>query len=126
LAQPEKGGQNNLTPAISEFLGSLHRTRLTPMSTYVLHYWPIKARVLANVIAAQGGLNLDFRPTDEAGGEQWPDFKPRCVFGQLPHLVVKDESGAEVLKVSQSMAIARYLVCLLFLVILSRYFFGIY
>lgn len=80
------------------------------MSTYVLHYWPIKARVLANVIAAQGGLNLDFRPTDEAGGDVWPDFKPHCVFGQLPHLVVKDAAGDEVLKVSQSMAIARYLV----------------
>ena len=69
------------------------------MASYTLYYWPILARNMnAVLVAKEAGLTL--KQTEP----EWPAFKSRTLFGQLPHLESSDG-----LQVSQSGAIVRVL-----------------
>ncbi|ORX71100.1 hypothetical protein DL89DRAFT_256161 [Linderina pennispora] len=73
------------------------------MSTYVLRYFPIKARAeTCRALLSYSGASY----TNEAPA--WPQEKSNQPFGKLPVLIETDESGAT-FKLSDSLAIEHYL-----------------
>ncbi|XP_026330565.1 glutathione S-transferase 2-like [Hyposmocoma kahamanoa] len=71
------------------------------MSKVVLHYFPLKALGEGpRMLLAYGGQEFEDHRVPE---EQWPDFKPKMPFGQMPVLEINGK------KYAQSVAISRYL-----------------
>ncbi|XP_026318450.1 glutathione S-transferase 2-like [Hyposmocoma kahamanoa] len=71
------------------------------MPKVVFYYFPVKALGESNrLLLAYGGQEFEDR---RVAMEQWPDFKPKTPFGQMPVLEIDGK------KYAQSFAIARYL-----------------
>jgi glutathione S-transferase len=74
------------------------------MSTsYELLYFPMRGRGEA-IRLLFAAAKVEFTNT---GVTNWPEFKPKTPFGQMPVLIERDEHGER--HIAQSMAIARHL-----------------
>lgn len=71
------------------------------MPKYVFHYFEVKALGEGcRLLLAYGGQEFE---DHRLSSEQWPDFKPKTLFGQMPVLEIDGKQYA------QSNAISRYL-----------------